>query len=136
MTEGTSYLKSLRTDYRDPPDLQSNQKHLLSTGKASVYELLKEIDVYYGMGDGYSYRSNGRLAANKTKHVRKPVGPSDYFLYPATVNMDYGFWTSDATLKDAKWFVPTQEFHYRTSVTSKYMDRALKTDKFFKLRQG
>ncbi|XP_045483274.1 uncharacterized protein LOC123688691 [Harmonia axyridis] len=136
MTEGINYTSILRTDFKDPPNLITNQKHLLASGKTSVYEILRELDVYYGMADGFSYRSNGRLASTKFKHKRKSVGPTDYFIYPATVNMDYGFWTADPVLKDDKWYVPRSQFRIEESVLTHYLNKCLATDRFFKLRSG
>ncbi|KAL3287877.1 hypothetical protein HHI36_002335 [Cryptolaemus montrouzieri] len=128
-----NYISISRTKYKDPPNLETNAKYLAESGKISIYELLKEIDVHHKMGDGFPYKSYSRLTATKFKHIRKSVGPTDYFRHPVTTAMEIGFWSADPVLKE-EWYKPRITYRHSKCPIITYYEKALMTDKFFKLR--
>lgn len=133
MTGTFNYLKASRTEYEDPPNLKANLKNLLDNNKISVYELLRELDVQQRVGDGFCYGSYRRYMTTRTKHVRKTVGPADYYRYPVTSSMKHGFFTADPALKDETWHKIRREYKHSYSELAKYFEKGLLNDKFFKL---
>lgn len=125
--------KFLKTDYQEPTNLEAHKKEMLSTGKATIYQILSEMDVDYGMSDGFNYGSHGRFAMSSKKHIRKPVGPLELYRTPPTESMKCGFWIADPTLKpEDPWYHPRDRYaRWKTDVVQ-FVDTALKIDKLFK----
>ncbi|KAL3284829.1 hypothetical protein HHI36_018968 [Cryptolaemus montrouzieri] len=123
--------KYLRTDYQEPNDLETNKRELLLSGKASFYEILREVDVYYGMADGFNYGSYGRYCATRSKHVRKTAGPVELFRIPVTESMKCGFFFNDPLLKPESWFKQKQSFPRSNCEFVKFIEIARRIDKQF-----
>lgn len=128
-----NYLSLARTDYKDPPNLETNLKNLADNKKVSVYELLRDLDAYQRVGDGFCYGSHDRYMVTRHKHVRKTVGPRDYFRYPFTTSMDYGFLLADPALKEESWHKSRKNYMHVYSEMARYFEKGLMNDKFFKL---
>ncbi|XP_044762612.1 uncharacterized protein LOC123319757 [Coccinella septempunctata] len=125
--------KFSKSDYKEPTNLEEHKRELLSTGQATIYQILNEMDVDYGMSDGFNYGSYGRYATSRNKHIRKPVGPLELYRAPPAESMKCGFWMADSCLRpEDPWYQPRQRYaRWKTDVVQ-FVDAALKIDKMFK----
>lgn len=122
----------MRPDYIEPtkPEVLDVENY---NGPKRFAELVTELDVYLGHCDGYAYKSYDRLIRMRKKGMFKPVGPYDMYKYPGTRAMIFGWFIEDEALKNETWFKPITTNPKPSSEMSRFVNHALKSNKFFKL---
>lgn len=129
----TSPIKDvLRSYYIEPQKPPKNLLEVEDKSGQKFSERIKELDCYIGFADGFAYGSNDRMNRMKKKHVIKPFGSFDVYVYPGITSMEYGWWLSDPYLTD-EWYKPRVKRPLTTSEMSRFMDHCLRIDKSFQL---
>lgn len=122
----------VREEYVEPETPPKNLLEVEDKSGQKFSERIKELDCIIGFADGFAYRSNDRMNRIKNKHIIKPFGSFDIYKYPGITSMEYGWWLSDPSLKDAEWYKPRVKRPLTTTEMSRFIDHSLKIDKYFR----